>query len=239
MPKGCVIFDFDGVIADTETLHLAAYNATFARHTAEIGGPFHMEGVDYYSRYIAFGDREGFARMLSDARRPHDAHLLARLCQTKGQLFEDQLGDFAEPLPGVRQVLAHLEQRQVLRAICSGARRAEIMRLLGVFKLVEHFTTIVAIDDVRNGKPDPEGYNLAFERLYVAGDGLVDRRCSLIIEDSAGGCAAARAARIPVLGVATTSSLAVISRCADHAVENLSHLPLEQLDTWLGLPVRE
>lgn len=235
MPKGCVIFDFDGVIADTETLHLAAYNASFGRHAADIGGPFSMDAESYFSRYIAYGDREGFSRMLTDAGRPHGADLLERLCRTKGQLFEDHLGDFAEPLPGVRQMLAHLEQRGVLRAICSGARRAEIMRLLGAFGLVEHFTTIVAIDDVRCGKPDPEGYNLAFERLYVAADGVLDKRHSLVIEDSAGGCAAARAAGIPVLAVATTSSLSVISRCADHAVENLLKLPLAQLDEWLGL----
>jgi HAD superfamily hydrolase (TIGR01509 family) len=122
----------------------------------------------------------------------------------------------------------------VPRAICSGARRDEILHLLNAFGLRSHFDAIVTIEDVRMGKPDPEGYNKAFEMLYKEYDGIPRKECSLIIEDSAGGCAAGRAAGIRVLGVATSLPLERLQGVADFAVPDLSHVSREDLKRWLG-----
>ena len=235
MPRGCVIFDFDGVIADTETLHLAAYNHTLALHAARIGGALAISPEAYFGRYIVYGDREGIYHMLRDHQRPSDDALVALLAQAKHEAFENKLHEFAEPLPGVRDVLAFLEENRVPRAICSGARRGEIVTLLEAFKLRHHFDVMVTIEDVRYGKPEPEGYNLAFDKLNLEYDAELDKQTSLVIEDSAGGCAAGKAAGIPVLGVATSLPLEKVRPCADHAVENLSKLDLGQLAKWLGM----
>jgi len=235
MARGCVIFDFDGVIADTERLHLAAYNHALALHASATGGTLAIAPEAYFTRYIVYGNREGFYHMLRDAGLRHDDGLLRTLCAAKDELFHTKLGEFAEPLPGVREVLAFLEEQRVPRAICSGAARKEIVTLLDAFRLRHHFDVLVAIEDVRHGKPDPEGYNKAFEELNDEFDAELDKKLSLVIEDSAGGCAAGKAAGIPVLGVATSLPLEEVQRCADHAVRSLAELERGQLAKWLGL----
>ncbi|HVS71043.1 MAG TPA: HAD family phosphatase [Phycisphaerae bacterium] len=235
MPASCVIFDFDGVIADTESLHLAAYNRTLARHAADIGGPLEIPRPAYFGKYIVFGDTEAFFHMLRDHGRPTDPALIDRLAAAKHALFENSLtsGHPFEPLPGVRDTLAFLESHNVPRAICSGARRGEIIDLLDAFQLRHHFDVLVSIEDVRRGKPDPEGYNLAFDKLNLEYDAELEKEKSLVIEDSAGGCAAAQAAGLRVLAVATSLPLEEVRRCATFALPDLSHLTPAQLAEWL------
>lgn len=234
MARGCVIFDFDGVIADTERLHLQAYNEAMGKLAERIGGPLAITAEAYFAHYIVYSNREGFWHMLRDAGRPHDEGLVQALCAAKDVLFEERLHQFAEPLPGVRALLGWLEARRVPRAICSGAGRKEIEHLLGAFGVREHFDLIVSIEDVRQGKPDPEGYQLAFQRLQERYGRGLEKGLSLVIEDSAGGCKAARAAGIRVLGVATSLPEEQLQRCADHVVGDLSQMDYAALAQWLG-----
>ena len=235
MSKGCIIFDFDGVIADTESLHLAAYNRALAQHAAVIGGPLEIATEAYFSRYIVFGDQEGLYHMLRDNGRPTDRELIGKIADAKHLLFEQGLGDFAEPLPGVRDTLGWLEERNIPRAICSGARAGEIIMLLDAFQLRHHFDVLISIEDVTSGKPDPEGYNLAFDRLNLEYDAELDKNFSLVIEDSAGGCAAGRAAGLRVLGVANSLPLKELQRHATFTVESLALLDRNRLAEWLGI----
>ncbi len=235
MSRGCVIFDFDGVIADTERLHLAAYNHTLAAHADAIGGALEIAPQTYFTRYIVYGDHEGLFHILRDNGRAHDQGLVAKLAEAKHAIFEEKLGEFAEPLPGVREVLEWLEERNVPRAICSGARREEIVTLLDAFKLRHHFDILVTIEDVRFGKPDPEGYNKAFDLLNLEYDAELEKDYSLVIEDSAGGCSAGKAAGLRVLGVATSLELGEVQRHATFAVRDLSELDHGELAGWLGV----
>jgi beta-phosphoglucomutase len=235
MSKGCVIFDFDGVIADTEKLHLTAYNHTFASHAEEIGAKVQIQPAAYFTRYIVYGDREGITNMLRDQGLNPSEALVAKLMEAKGHFFHAGLGDVAEPLPGVRQLLTWLEERNIPRAICSGARRDEIVMLLDAFQLRHHFDIMVTIEDVRFGKPEPEGYNKAFDLLNLEYDAELDKSYSLVIEDSAGGCSAGKSAGLRVLGVATNLSLEEVSRCATWAVQDLSKLDMKVFASWLGI----
>jgi beta-phosphoglucomutase len=235
MPKGCVIFDFDGVIADTELLHLRAYNRTLAAHAAEIGGPLEISTGEYFGRYIVFGDREALEHMLIQHGRPSDTALVQKLAAAKHALFEKTLDGSADPLPGVRDLLAWLEERNVPRAICSGARRTEIETMLDSFQIRHHFDVVITIEDVRRGKPDPEGYNLAFERLNLEYDGELDKEFSLVIEDTPGGCSAARAAGLRTLGVATSTPLSELQKHATFVVRSLEMGNWGELARWLGI----
>jgi beta-phosphoglucomutase len=235
MSKGCVIFDFDGVIADTELLHLRAYNLALAAHAATIGGPLEISTREYFARYIVFGDREALEHMLIYHDRPANAALVDQLAAAKHELFEKTLAGFADPLPGVRELLAWLEERRVPRAICSGARRGEIELLLESLQIRHHFDVLVTIEDVRRGKPDPEGYNLAFDRLNLAYDAQLDKDFSLVIEDTPGGISAARAAGLRTLGVATSTPLAELQKHATYVVSSLEMVNWEELARWLGM----
>jgi beta-phosphoglucomutase len=235
MAKGCVIFDFDGVIADTERFHLVAYNEALAAHAGEIGGALAVSADEYFGKYIVYGDREGLMHMLRDKRRPCGGELVRKLAAAKHELFLSYLDKAIEPLPGVGRLLGWLEERNVPRAICSGARRGEIEMILDSLKLRHHFDVMVTIEDVRLGKPEPEGYNLAFERLNLEYDAELEKGWSLVVEDSAGGCAAAKAAGMRVLGVATSLPMEELRGHVTWAVGSLAELRLEEVAGWLGI----
>ncbi len=235
MPESCIIFDFDGVIADTECLHLHAYNAAFSHHAEMIGGPLTISPSEYFSRYVVYGDVEGFSMMLRHYGRPHDEVVLHKLAAAKHEFFTRASHGNTEPLPGVREMLTFLENSRIPHAICSGARRAEIVHHLEVFNLLHHFDVIVSIEDVQHGKPDPEGYNLAFEKLNEQFDAELSKSSSLVIEDSAGGIAAGQAAGLRVLGVATSLPLEELRRHATFAVNSLADVSSTQLAEWLQM----
>ena len=86
-------------------------------------------------------------------------------------------------------------------AIASGASIVEIRHILGAAGLIDCFATIVAAEDVRKGKPDPEPFRLAFERLREGESRLKPDECAAV-EDSLGGIESAQLAGMPCLGVA-------------------------------------
>ncbi len=235
MARSCVIFDFDGVIADTEAQHLIAYNEALLRLAGKLGMTLRIDPTSYYQRYIAFGNREGFACILRDAGVQASESLLQELCQLKDHIIDSELSQISAPLAGVKDALALLTGWNVPLAICSGARRVEILRILEAFQLQDHFRAIVAIEDVRRGKPDPEGYRRAFDTLQLQCDGELDPARSLVIEDTAGGAAAAHDAGLRVLGVATSSPLEKVKTWSDFALADLSRLQPQQLRIWLQL----
>ncbi len=235
MVQSCVIFDFDGVIADTEAQHLIAYNEALLRLADKLGTRVRIAPASYYQRYIAFGNRDGFACILSDAQVQVSPPLLEELCRVKDHIMDTELSQISAPLAGVTSTLASLTEWHVPLAICSGARRVEILRILTAFHLQDLFQAIVAIEDVRHGKPDPEGYQQAFDTLQLPANDELDKARSLVIEDTAGGAAAAHDAGLRVLGLATSSPLEKVKTWADFALPDLSHLQPGQLRLWLQL----
>ncbi len=232
----CVIFDFDGVIANTEKLHLAAYNQVLLAASKAVGRVIQITPERYFSRYIVFGNYEGFRLMLQDQGVNPPRALLDKLCELKDKIMDGRIGESPVPMPGVGELIKHLASRNVLCGICSGARRQEITTLLKAFTLDGYFPVIVSIEDVTRSKPDPQGYCLAFDRLNAQQNGNLDKAKSLVIEDTEGGAAAAHGAELRVLGVATTSGLDVVRKWADFPFAHLLDVPLQQLDQWLGLP---
>jgi beta-phosphoglucomutase len=235
MSKSCVVFDFDGVIADTEALHLQAYNATFANMSARIGGPLRISAEAYFGNYIVYGNHDGFLHMLRDHGRSYEEALLASLSAHKDQLFTQGIGQFVQPLAGVRETLAYLTSVQVPLAICSGARRVEILHLLTAFKLAQHFSVIVAIEDVQQSKPAPEGYTRAFDQLNALHGSALNRAQSLAIEDSLGGITAARSSGLQVLAVGTSLPLHKLRNLTPLVVNSLSEVTVPQWRQWLNL----
>lgn len=235
MGQACVIFDFDGVIANTEHLHLMAYNQALAARRQAVGKLIQITPEHYFSRYIVFGNLEGFRQILHDHGIDPPQSLLDQLCQLKDKIMDGRIGESPSPLPGVTELVQHLAALKVPCGICSGARRQEIDTLLGAFALGGYFPVIVSIEDVARSKPHPQGYMLAFDRLNVRQDGNLDKARSLVIEDTEGGAAAAHGAGLRVLGVAATSRMESVRRWADFPFEHLAEVPLFQLDQWLGL----
>ena len=219
-----VLFDFDGVLVDSEEYHWRACRAVLA----PLG--IRLPRALYENRYLAFDDRTALRLILRDARLPGAPRKRGAvlsvddLVRRKRRLFRRLCGARLSIRPRTRGLIRDLARRVPL-AIVSGASRPEILRVLRRGRLEGAFRTIVAAEDVRRCKPHPEGYRLALRRLgHRGGD-----RC-VAIEDSPGGIRAARAAGLRVIAVATTYPAGVLRRAGAGRVAGVLHdLGLEEV----------
>ena len=192
-----VVFDFDGVIADTERLHLQAYQDVLGDRGMTLSKD------DYASRYLGFDDVGVFTHVAADLGFPLDRAELDRLIETKGRRFTAlvEAGDVV--FPDAPACIERLAANLVL-GIASGALHREIEDILKAAGLRDRFSAIVAADDVEHAKPAPDGYTRAVE-LLSAGLGRPPSPSGFVaIEDSRWGIEAAVAAGLPCIGVTTT-----------------------------------
>jgi HAD superfamily hydrolase (TIGR01509 family) len=193
MKAKAIIFDFDGVIADTEPLHYRAFQ--------EVLEPIGLEysWKEYLDLYAGFDDRDALRERFKRSKKQLPADELARLAALKAQAFERLVTrGAAKPYPGVVELVRAQEGVRPV-ALCSGAVRSDILPVLRSLALTEAFQVVVTAEDVATSKPDPACYRLAVERL----GGLRPAEC-LAIEDTPAGIQAAKAAGLRVVAVTNT-----------------------------------
>jgi len=224
-----IIFDFDGVIADSEKVHFECF-----REALE-GEGLSFDWDEYSQKYLGYEDNEAFYRKLTDAGAPATPELVKQLCQRKSANFLRRMQGGCVIMAGVVDFLGKVRQRGIICAICSGAKRREIEFILYQAKLQDFFAQIVSADDVRRGKPDPEGYLLSLARVNASLDGQEPIRSeqSVVIEDSFWGIEAAHRAGMRCLAVATTY-LSERLKDADAVVRDLTCLTVERLEEVLN-----
>jgi len=218
-----VIFDFDGVICDSEALHYRALNTVFNRYGVDVPKAVHWE------RYLGFSDRENIEAVNQDYRMGLDSAGVRRLMAEKKEAFESLVR--AEPLliDGVQAFVRMLVEHGVRRAICSGALRSDIDLMLAGSGLDEAFEAIVTADDVTCGKPDPEGYLTALQELNIRGDHAIKPSECVVIEDSHWGIEAALAAGMHPIAVTNTYSREELEAKAELVSDNLGHITMEMI----------
>lgn len=222
-----IIFDFDGVLVDSEPTHLAAFREVLAGEGVEL-----TEAL-YFGRYLGYDDHDCFAAVAEDFGRDWDEAHLAALTETKTRLVHRMFADGVAALPGAVEMVAAARQGGVPLAICSGALRDEVCEAAGAIGVDEAIKIIVAAEDVDRGKPDPEGYLKAARQLAEqTGREILPGRC-VVCEDSPAGIAAGKAAGMKVLAVATSYPPQEIPE-ADRIVENLAAVTLADLRALAG-----
>jgi len=216
-----VIFDFDGVIANSEPLHFLGFRDVLREEDTE------LTERDYYTRYLGFDDAGAFAAMGSDHRLAWSAEKIAELVARKAVRMEELERGVSVLFPGAREAIERLAAECPL-AIASGALRQEIVRVLEREGLGGYFRTIVAAEDTPASKPAPDPYLRAVERLgRLVGVSLTPPQC-VAIEDSHWGLASAAAAGLRTVAVAHTYSAKELVQ-ADLVVENLDLLTWDLL----------
>ena len=190
-----VIFDFDGVIVDTEPLHYAAF-----QRILEPEG-LHFSWQEYIETYIGFDDRDAFSHAFATRGKTLTAHMLRSLIERKADLFGEVINDGVTPYPGVVELIRHLHDRAFPRAICSGALRSDIDPILAMLGISDCFDIIVTADDVAASKPDPESYQLALARLQDRYPGSFSADETIAIEDTPAGISSALGAGLMVCAV--------------------------------------
>ncbi|MFO0860457.1 MAG: HAD family phosphatase [Phycisphaerales bacterium] len=182
-----IIFDFDGVIVNSEPLHEEA----LLRCAQERGMSFTHE--QYMTRLIGLADRDCLPLLFElNGRRVTPEEHRAFFAQKKRMVHDMIVGGRAEVFPGTLRII---REATVPLAVCSGAIRSEIDLVLRTLKMVNRFRAIVSADDVRHSKPHPEGYEKA-----AASVGFDPGAC-VAIEDTPTGSRAALAAGLRVIAV--------------------------------------
>ena len=226
-----VLFDFDGVLVDTEPIHYRA----MVRTMASLGAA--PSYADYVQRLAGYDEYDCFRLLLQhDCGRPDlagDGSCVSALCEKKREIFSTVVTQGVDLVPGAKTLVNALSDRVAL-AIASGGLRRDIDLILGAIGMQRQFLTIVSVDDVARPKPDPQTYDLVCQRLARLRPQLdLTPGACLAIEDTAAGIASANAAGMMTLGVATTSSPRQLSE-ASHVVDGLEGIDIEQLERWFG-----
>jgi HAD superfamily hydrolase (TIGR01509 family) len=201
MPAGprALIFDFDGVIVDSEPLHLTAFRDTLADEGIA------LTTEDYYARYLGYDDHDAIVEALRAAGREAAPELVRTLMARKADVFLALVRSSVRLFPGVAGFVRAAAARVPL-AIASGALRHEIELIVGQAGLADAFAAIVSADDVSAGKPSPEGFLRACALLRARVGDLAPAEC-LVVEDSQPGVEAARRAGMRCLAVTNSYGL--------------------------------
>ena len=221
-----VIFDFDGVIADSEPLHFRAFQQALAEDALELTPKL------YYSRYLGYDDVGMFQAFAEDHGVAMDAARVAEFVARKGAKLQAMLSAGSVLFPGAVDFV-RAAATAVPIAIASGALRHEIQEVIDAAGVADLLAAIVASGDTPQSKPSPEPYRLAFERLQDAAGTTLDPQRCVAIEDSRWGLESARGAGLRCVGV-TNSYPADELTGAELVVSGLHALTLDALDRLCG-----
>ena len=214
-PLRGVVFDFDGVLADTERLHLGAWQAVLA------GTGLTLDTDAYYDRYLGYDDAGMFTALARDQGRPLADDEVRALIAAKGRRFDERVRGGGVLYPDAAACIRRLAAELPL-AIASGALHHEIEAILTGANVRQHFRAIVAADDVEHSKPAPDSYARAVALLHGGGPGL-EPSAYLAVEDSVWGITAAQAAGLPCAAI-TNSYPADVLAAADLVLGSLGEL---------------
>jgi HAD superfamily hydrolase (TIGR01509 family) len=212
LPKA-VIFDMDGVLADTEPIH----GECFVRAFASFGI---FTTLEDYRQAVTLGGstvRSFFLRLGGD---PSDWDRVKGL---KDSYLQQMVAERDVIMPGTKRLLETLRNANIKTAIATSARRRSLQIILGPTELLEYFDVIVTKDDAESEKPDPLLYIIAAQKLGI------DPKYCVAIEDSPRGVLAAVRAGMKCIAVPTKSTADADFSQADLVIPSLEHVTLEVL----------
>lgn len=212
-------FDFDGVIVDSERLHM------WATLEALQNKPNFQFDEDYYFEHLlGFDDIGIFEFLWNDKKQKITPEELKEAMQKKNSALMQRLKEGSYFFPGVLDFIRSFKEKNIPIAIVSGALRKEILPCIEKAKITERFEFIVAADDVRHSKPDPESYEKAYHHMLEKNIELNPEDC-WVIEDSPAGIASAKGAGLNVIGITNSLKKEALSQ-ADFIVSHYSEIKI-------------
>ena len=219
-----IIFDFDGIIADTEPVHLKAFQATLDYYGMEI------TEEEYFEKYLAYDDKTFFLKLLQDRGIECEESVLTEMMRVKSAHYDELINGNIKILPGAQEFVKSVGRKYPL-AIGSGALGREIRQVLIHAGLESYFRIIVSAEEVERSKPAPDVFIEALSRINRAflGPGVIFAENCLVIEDSVSGIEAALAAGMKCLAI--TNSYPVVKLSQAQLIKgSLQGLGLDELE---------
>jgi beta-phosphoglucomutase len=234
MGISAVIFDFNGVLVDDESVHFALFREVLARQGVTI------TERDYHERYLGYDDRRCFEAVLWDVGQATDPKRLDQMIAQKARRYVEVANHGVRFFPAAAETLGAVATRWPV-AICSGALRSEIEHALRQLERYDQVAVIISAEDIDKCKPDPEGYGLALVALQTHIRNGQDRggttvssqkapvdfgaASCLVVEDSLAGIVSAKRAGMRAVGVPNTyPDLQLRLAGADEVINGLASL---------------
>jgi HAD superfamily hydrolase (TIGR01509 family) len=216
-PGKALLFDIDGTLADTDALHLQAFNQVF-------GPRGHVIDRARSSRELqGFSNASIGERFLPDEPPERQAAIMAE----KEAAFRSLVAGKIEPLPGLMSLLARADRANIPMVAVTNAPRLNAEMLLAGLGIMNRFKAVVIGDELPQGKPHPMPYLEGLRAVYAAPD------LSVAFEDSRSGIQSASAAGIATVGIRTSLSHAdMIEAGALMTAENFDD---PELIEWLAV----
>ena len=182
-----LLFDLDGTLAETDSLHLPTWVDALEPYGVDIDEEFYRERISGRSTGEIVGD------LLPDLSEEEGASI----GDAKEASFRERAAGL-EPLPGLLDFVQEGKRRGMRMALVTNAPKENVGAILPALKLQDYFQTVVLAAEVGAVKPDPAPYKAALERIGVSADE------ALAFEDSVSGIASSVAAGIPTVGISST-----------------------------------
>lgn len=184
-----LLFDLDGTLAETDSLHLPTWVDALRPHGIEVDEEFYRENISGRSN----------SKVVEDLLPDLSTEAGRDLADAKEASFRER-AHLLEPLPGLLAFMLEAKDRGLSLALVTNAPEANVEAVLLALELGEFFDEVVLSDEVGPVKPDPAPYKAALDRLKAAPDE------ALAFEDSISGIASAIGAGIPTVGIASTQA---------------------------------
>lgn len=226
MTLKAVLFDFNGVIIKDEAIHQQLIEAILIEENLR------PSPQEYREICLGRSDRVCLADIFKRRGRVVTDSYLNQIVTRKAEAYQRQLETLEKlPIyPGVEDLIFQIRVAQLPMGVVSGALRCEVELVLSRAQLTQYFTVIVAGDDIKVSKPEPDGYILAVERLNQQYPELKAHASEcLAIEDTLAGIEAAKRAGMQVVGVANTYPFHMLQRQASWTVDYLNELELDRV----------
>jgi len=226
MTLKAVLFDFNGVIIKDEAIHEQLISEILIEENLR------PSPQEYREICLGRSDRVCVAELLKRRGRLVTESYLTQLIARKAKAYERQLETLEKlPIyPGLEDLIFKIRVAKLPMGVVSGALRSEVELVLNRAQLAQHFSVIVAGDDIKVSKPEPDGYLLAVERLNQQYPELKAQASEcLAIEDTPAGIESAKRAGMQVVGVANTYPFHMLQRQANWTVDYLHDLELDRV----------
>jgi len=214
--KKAVIWDMDGVIVDTAQYHHKGWQIVFRKR-----------GANYTEEDFRrnTGKRSDTIIKSVLGRKIEQGEIMA-IIREKDKNFRQLMGQNIRPLPGVLKLITSLKEHKFKIAIASSAPMENIQLITQSLKIHNCFDTIVSGWEVMKGKPDPQTFLLAAEKLGVEAENCI------VIEDAISGVTASKRAGIRCIAVTNTTPKEDL-READLVIDTLEEITVDDLDRLL------
>jgi HAD superfamily hydrolase (TIGR01509 family) len=222
-----ILFDFNGVIINDEPIHRELIDEILLRENLRPVGSEHQELC------LGRSDRACLESIFFRRGRVVSDEYLTKLVTAKARAYRQRLEQF-DTLPiyaGLEELLLQIKTKELKIGLVTGAVRSEVEFVLDRAGIQQYFSIIVAGDDIKTSKPQPDGYLLAVERFNRLDFNLqLQPQNCLAIEDTPAGITAAKRAGMQVVGIANTYPFHFMQRQSNWAIDYLRDLELERIE---------